>query len=387
MDAASQPAVIKRLQSQGFLPIRVEEERAGVSRPAWLRLDRDRVRPSDLGVFTLELSTLLQAGLTLDRALDLMVGLAGEGAFRDVVSRTHAAVRRGADLSEALESEGGEQVFSRFYLNIIKAGEASGALDLALARLTDFMERSKALRDTLVSAMLYPLILLAFSVVSLALILGVVIPRISQMFLDAGAQLPLATRIVVAGGEMVSSYWWVAVAVIVLIYALFKARADDPRWRYDWDRRLLAVPMIGDLIARYEAARFTRTLGTLMENDVPLLEGIAISREAVANRVIAAGLDQVASSVRGGQGLARPLIESGVFPKLAGHLMQVGEQTGNLQQMLLRLADIYDREVQTTVKRTVDLLGPILILVLGLVIAGIIMSVLSAILSVNELAF
>lgn len=392
VEAASQDAAIKRLQGDGQTPIRVEPERAGngvgnslTGALSGIRLTPERVTHKDLSVFTLELATLLQAGLTLDRALDLMETLAGQGPMGEMVGRVHAAVRRGSDLSMALEEEG--PPFTRFYLNIVKAGEASGALDLALARLNEFMERSRALRETLTAALFYPCILLVFAALSLLLILGVVIPRISQMFADAGAQLPLATRLVVGGGELVNAYWWVGGLVLVGIYGLWRAKADDEQWRYGWDLRFLRLPFVGELIAKYEAARFTRTLGTLLENDVPLLNGLMIARQAVANRAVSMGLEQVSVSVRAGQGVARPLLQAEVFPKLAGHLMQVGEQTGNLQEMLLKLADIYDREVQATLKRMVDILGPVLILGLGLVIAGIIMSVLAAILSVNELAF
>ena len=200
-------------------------------------------------------------------------------------------------------------------------------------------------------------------------------------------QLPLATRLVVGGGELVNAYWWVGGLVLLAGYAIWRAKADDEQWRYGWDARALRLPFVGELIAKYEAARFTRTLGTLLENGVPLLNGLMIARQAVANRAVSMGLEQVSVSVRAGQGVAQPLLQAEVFPRLAGHLVQVGEQTGNLQDMLLKLAEIYDREVQATLKRTVDILGPVLILGLGLIIAGIIMSVLAAILSVNELAF
>ncbi|MEM7192370.1 MAG: type II secretion system F family protein [Pseudomonadota bacterium] len=392
LDALDQKSAIKKLQGEKLTPIRVSEAGAGLAAgsggllqlPA-LSLGRGRVSGSELSVFTLELSTLLEANLPLDQALELMARLSGSGSLHDVIVRIHAAVRRGSDLSSALEAEG--SLFSRFYMNIVKAGEASGALEIALARLVDFMERSRAMRATLTSAMLYPIILLLFAGVSLALILGVVIPKISQMFADAGQQLPLATRIVVNGGELVHTYWWLAAAGLIAGYAVVKVKADDEAWRQQWDSRFLRLPVFGELLGKYEAARFTRTLGTLLDSGVPLLEAIAIARQAVGNRIIAAGLDRVAASVRAGQGIARPLLESDVFPKLAGHLMQVGEQTGNLQAMLLRLADIYDREVQTTLKRLVDVLGPLLILGIGLLIGGIIMSVMTAILSVNELAF
>ena len=386
LEALNEGAAVKRLQALGHVPIRIEEDSGGgTARMPRLRLSRRRAGSAEVDIFTLELSTLLQSGLPLDKALDLMVTLAENEALRQAVARIHAAVRRGSDLSSALQAEG--RLFSPFYLNMVKAGEASGALDAALARVSEFMSRARALRETLVSALLYPLILLAFSAASLALILGVVIPRITQMFADAGQELPLSTQIVVGVGAAANTYWWVGALLLGLGVVVVRLKADDLAWRQSWDRRFLTLPIAGALIAKYEAARFTRTLGTLLENGVPLLDGIGIAKAVVANRIIAMGLERVAASVRAGQGLAKPLIEAEIFPRLAGRLMQVGEQTGNLQDMLLRVADIYDREVETSLKRAVDLLGPLLILFLGMLIAGIIMSVLAAILSVNELAF
>ncbi len=192
---------------------------------------------------------------------------------------------------------------------------------------------------------------------------------------------------VVSTGSFVQHYWWLMALAAAGLYVLGRRQYADPRGRRRWDGRFLALPLVGTLISRLEAARFTRTLGTLLGNGVPLLDAIGIAKEVVGNRVIADGIAQVAERVREGEGLARPLTEAGVFPPLAGHLMQVGEETGNLEAMLMQLAQIYEREVQSALRRMMAVLEPALILGLAVIIAAIILSIVIAILSINDLAF
>ena len=387
MEAASQDAVIRQLQAQGHIPIRAEEVAgsAGATTPPTFSFPRRRPGRADVNVFTIELATLLQAGLPLDKALEMLVNLADKASFRGVLANLLEDVRGGTFLSVALESHG--RLFSRFYRNMVKAGEASGALDAALARLAEFMERSRELRDSLLSALLYPVVLVMVGIISMAIILGLVIPRISQMFAEAGQQLPWFTQLVVAAGSFVQDYWWVLALAVVALYFFARQQYADPVSRLRWDDRLLSLPLVGTLIARLEAARFTRTLGTLLGNGVPLLDAIAIAKEVVANQVIADGIRRVAERVRQGEGLARPLTEARVFPPLAGHLLQVGEESGDLETMLMQLAQIYEREVQSALRRLMAVLEPVLILGLAVVIAAIILSMVMAILSINDLAF
>ena len=386
MEAASQEAVIRQLQAQGHVPIRAEEITPGAEtkrRPAraW---QRRRPGRADVSVFTVELATLLQAGLPLDKALEMLANLCERPAFAEVLVKLHAEVRGGAFLSRALEAE--PRLFSRFYRNMVKAGEAGGALDAALARLAEFMERSRELRDAVVSALLYPMVLVVVAFLSILIILGFVVPRVSGMFAEAGRSLPWFTQVVVATGSFVQDFWWLFVVAIVGAWLYMRAQYANPASRLRWDRRWLSLPLVGDAIAKLEAARFTRTLGTLVASGVPLLDAIAIAREVIANRVISEAIAGVAERVRQGEGLARPLTETGVFPPLAGHLMQVGEETGNLEAMLLKLAEIYDREVRSSMRRLMTVLEPALILGLAVVIAAIIMSIVMAVLSINDLA-
>ena len=386
MEAVNQDAVIRGLQSQGHIPIRAEEirESTPVVASSMFSFHRPRASRADVSVFTLELSTLLQAGLPLEKALEMLVKLAEIGPFREVLAKLLGDVRGGATLSVALESHG--RLFSRFYRNMIRAGEASGALDSALARLAEFMERSRQLRDTVLSAMIYPAVLVVVGCISMGVILGIVIPRLSVMFEEAGQQLPWFTQVVVATGDFVRHYWWVLALIVVSLWLYARQQYADPVSRLRWDRRWFSLPLIGPLIARLEAARFTRTLGTLLGNGVPLLDAIAIAKEVIANQFIADGIRRVSERVREGEGLARPLTAAGVFPPLAGHLMQVGEETGSLEAMLMRLAEIYESEVRSSLRRLMAVLEPALILGLAVVIAAIILSIVMAVLSINDLA-
>jgi general secretion pathway protein F len=300
------------------------------------------------------------------------------------LERVQEKVRGGSSLADALEAQG---AFSRFYLNMIRAGEAGGALEVVLKRLTEFLERSQALRETVTSALIYPIILLSVSALSVIILLTFVVPQFQQLFADAGRALPLATQIVIAVGDGFRHYWWVGAMLIVLLVAILRQQLSQPVSRARWDRWFLSLPLFGDFIAKVETARLSRTLGTLLGNGVSLLNALTIVRETLTNQVLATALGEVAEHVKTGRGLAEPLLEAGSFPKLAVQMIRVGEETGQLQEMLLQVADTYDGEVQTAVKRMLTLLEPALILGLGVIIAGIIMSILVAILSLNELAF
>ena len=386
-EAASQDAVIKWIQAQGQVPIRASEITSPAAAPPQRRrwFPHRQMSQDEVTIFTMELGTLLEAGVPLDRSLELLADLTESAAGKELLSRLHRAVRGGACLSVALEAEAPR--FSPFYINMVRAGEEGAAMDMALNRLAEFLQRSRELRDVIVSALVYPLILLLVAGISIALILGFVMPRFAQMFADAGQKLPWATQVVVSGGVLVEQYGWLLGVALLGAYWYFREQFSHPRTREKWDGRLLRLPVAGALVAKIEAARFTRTLGTLLANGVLLLEAMAIARAIVGNRVIARALAQVTERVREGEGLGKPLLAVEVFPRMAAHMLQVGEETGNLESMLRRLAEIYERDVQTTIRRLISFIEPVLILGLGLFVGGIILSVLVAILQVNQLPF
>ncbi|MDP2112021.1 MAG: type II secretion system F family protein [Thiobacillus sp.] len=384
MEARAPDSVAEHLQAQGFMPIQIEEATAG-SGGGWLGgFGRARVSQDEIAMMTREISTLLRAGLPLDRALEIVVNLSANDEVAEILGEVRQDVRGGSSLYAALDAQQG--VFSRFYLNMIRAGEAGGALEVVMLRLTEFMERAKDLRETVKSALIYPAILVMVAVVSVVVLLIFVVPQFTQMFEESGKALPLATQIVVGAGEFFQAWWWALIGGSLVLSALFKRQMADPDSRYRWDERFLALPLIGDLVAKIEMARFSRTLGTLLDNGVSLLSALSIVKETLTNSVMADRLDEVATKLREGKGLGVPLMEAEVFPRLGVHMVMVGEETGRLSEMLIQVADVFDREVKTAVKRTLGLLEPALILGLGLLIGAIIMSILVAILSVNELA-
>lgn len=388
MEAPSQEAVIAQLRDGGVLPLSVAEAKGGFLRSALgqpLFSKRRALSRKAVTLITQQLASLLSAGMPLDRALTILISVSeDEQHTKPLLERVQEKVRGGSTLADALEAQG---VFSRFYLNMVRAGEAGGALETVLKRLTEFLERSQALRETVTSALIYPIILLSVAALSVIILLTFVVPQFQRLFADAGKALPLATQIVIAVGDGFRHYWWVGLIVIGLIVTVARQRLSQPENRLRWDRRLLRIPLLGDLIAKVETARLSRTLGTLLGNGVSLLNALTIVRETLSNRVLANALGEVSEHTKTGRGLAEPLLETGNFPKLAVQMIRVGEETGQLQEMLLQVADTYDNEVQTSVKRLLMLLEPALILGLGVIIAGIIMSILVAILSLNELAF
>lgn len=388
LDAPDRATLARRLQAEGQVPILIEEFRGGVdkgrSNPL-AGLLPSKVGAKDIEYFTLQLATLLRAGLALDKALETMGRLSDKPPVKELITGLSQEIRRGASLSSALEQH--PQHFDRFYLNMVRAGEATGAMELALERLAEFTARSRELRETVVSSLFYPAILIVLACVAMAVMLGFVVPQFTEMFADAGKQLPLLTRIVVATGEFIQSFWWLILALIGgLVYWLRQDYAS-PLGRERWDARLLRMPLIGELITKIEAGRFTRTLSTLLSNGVSLLTAMDIAKEIVSNRIVAQGLTRVATRVRRGEGLSRPLAEADVFPGLTNQLIRVGEETGRLEHMLEQLAEIYDREVRNVVQRLLTLMEPAIILVIAGMIAVIIMSVVMAVIESNDLAF
>jgi len=387
LEANVQEAVIERLQAMGYVTIRAEEAKSTAAVGEFerrRRFVRHRISADQLAMFTRELATLLNAGLALDRALEVLIGIAEDEAVQAMLVRVRDAVRGGATLSAALASQSG--IFSRLYLNMIRAGEAGGALGRVLLRLSEHLERADELRATVVSALIYPTILVAVSVISVMSLLIFVVPQFTQLLEESGKTLPVATQIVVGAGNFLRGYWWAILIAAAGAAYLFRRRLQDPAARLRWDAWLLRLPLAGDLIAKVEVARFARTLSTLIGNGVALLPGLSIANETLGNTMLAEALGRVAAELKAGRGLGRPMLQEGLFPRLAVHMVMVGEETGRLEETLLRVAEVYDREVQRALKRVLTLLEPALILGLAVVIAAIILSILLALLSVNELA-
>jgi len=387
MEAHDRDGVVRSLQAQGNIPIQIESAvpaspGAPHARAGW--------RPSQsasttVDFFTLGLSTLLRAGLPLTQALDTLSELVEDPTLAEMIQSINKAVRGGQSFSDALEQSNAG--FDRFYCNMVRAGESSGALDLALERLASFRANRRELRQSLISALIYPAILLIMAIVAVAVLLAFVVPQFTQMFADAGRDLPLLTRIVSGAGELVTRWWWLILLSLGALVWWLRNDWESPDGRARWDARLLQMPMVGSLISKLATARFARTLSSLLENGVHLVPALDIARQIVGNVVIAQALSLTAQRVREGMGLAAPLAESQAFPALATQLIRVGESSGRLEMMLSQVADIYEREVQTSLKRLLTLAEPIIIITIALVITVIILSVVLMILESNDLAF
>jgi general secretion pathway protein F len=375
--------VIAQLQSLGHVPIRVDESAAKTRSALKIRLRRERVTEEQVGDVTRALSTLLQAGLPLDRALAILTSLADSDALANMLEDVRDRVKEGSTLADAMGAQ--ESVFSRFYISLLRAGESGGALEVVLERLADHMESAKEMKSTLSSALMYPAILVVVAIVSIFILLGYVVPQFTQMFDGMGQALPLSTRITIAVGETLQAYGWLLVLLVAGAFWFLRRQLADPKSARKWHAWLLKAPFLGAIVVKMEVARFAHTLSTLLHNGIPLLKALTIVKDTMGNRVLADGIEKVSAGLKEGQSLADPLSELPHFPSFAVHMIRVGEESGELEGILAKVAETFDRDAQVTIKRTMTLLEPMLILVLGVVIAAVIISILVAILSINEL--
>lgn len=395
LEGATHAGVIAHLQSLGLIPIRAAEVTVAGPKSAnapsagksegfsWFR--RGKVSQSDLSLITRELATLLRAGLPLDRSMEILIGLSEKQSVSELLSAIRNEVRGGTALSKALDSH--REVFSRFYINMVKAGEAGGSLGNVLMRLADYMERAAELKESVVSALIYPAILFMVAVASVLILVVFVVPQFKQIFDQSGKALPFATDMVLTTGIFLRKNWPLILAGVMAAIWLLSRSLTQAESRARWDARFLRWPILGNLIAKVEMARFSRSLGTLLLNGVPLLTGLAILKETLGNAVFRGAVDVVSRDLKEGRGMAKPMLEAQVFPKLAVQMIGVGEETGKLDEMLFQVADVYDREVASAVKRALALLEPVMIVGLALLIGGIIMSILVAMFDLMDLPF
>ena len=393
IDAANEGAIVDQLRDRGLMPMQIAHATgsapvaaggaAAAKSPRRSWFEPKHVTRDQLLAVTRELATLLRAGLTLDRALEILIGLAPTPAVAALLQGLRDDVRGGKALSQALDAR--REVFSRFYVNIVRAGEAGGALGEVLQRLADTMERNKELRESVKSALIYPSLLVAVAVVSVAILLVFVVPQFESTFAQAGKALPIPTQVVVVIGKFMRGYWWALLGLGFLFVMWYRRRGLLPAVRRRRDGKRLRMPLVGDLLAKVETARFARTLATLLGNGVTLLSGLAITKETMTNTVMAEALDGVTAKLREGKGFGRPLAETGLYPRLATQMILVGEESGRLEEMLGRVADVYDREVQAAIKRFLAVLEPAMILSLAVLIGGIVFSILMGVMGMSEL--
>ena len=364
------------LRSRGLTPLKVQEGST----------DDEGKPPSRQEVLSMtsELSVLLRAGLPLDRALKVLIDMDGQPRMRAVLSELLKSVKGGKALSIALQPF--EDTFGSFYLSMVRAGEASGQLSAVLDRLVEHLENAKATRDSVVSAMIYPAILLVVAVLSIVVMLGFVVPQFETLFNDMGDALPAMTKGVIAAAEFIKAWGLLLAIFVVLLGVVIQRWAASEAGKTTLDQRLLSVPIVGNIAFEYEMAKFARTVGTLLGNGVSLLKAIQIAIDTVGNLPLKEGLGVLPPAVKAGKRMSVALDETKMFTPMVIQMTRVGEESGSLDGMMLELAKVFEGHVASGIKRLLTLLEPVLILTMGAVIAVIIIAILMGILSVNDLA-
>ena len=387
MEAPDRAAVVERLQRQGQIVLRADlaAGRGGWADLLQIELGRSRgLDKSSLSEVTRELSIMLGAGQDLDRALRFVVENTRNARARGILGNVRDKVRSGSSLAAALAAE--PRSFSKLYVGLVRAGEAGGTLAATLDRLATLLERERSLSANLRSALIYPALLIVAAIGSIVLLLDYVLPQFTPIFEQAGAELPAATRALMTVGMVVGALApWLFVALLAgaLIARQLLAR---PAYRLKFDRVLLRLPVAGGLLRETLAARLTRTLGSLLQNGVPLISALGIAKDALGNLAAAAAIEAATVGAKGGAGLARPLAAAGLFPARTIHLLQLGEEAAQLATMALKAADIHDEQARLMVQRLVALAVPMITIVMGLAVAGIVSALLTAMLSLNDLA-
>ena len=378
IEASDEGSALERIKDTGVIPLKVTSPRKGLKKGISLRSSK-----GDLLTFTAELSALIGAGLPLDRSLNILAGVSEGRQMQDVVNSVLKLIREGSSFSDALKNH--PKVFPGLYVNMVRAGETGGVLDIVLEKLGEFLETAKELKDSVYSAMIYPVILGVTGSISIIILLTFVIPRFSILFKEMGGSLPASTQMILCFSAFLRDFWWILLpAGACGIFALWRFVSTE-RGAAVWDG--LKFRFLGDVVSKLETARFCRTMGTLIKSGVPFLQALQNSKDVVGNRVVASAIAAVAKDVKEGKGLAVPLSEAKVFPRLALSMIKVGEETGQLDAMLLKVATTYEKSLKESVKRFMGLLEPAIILTMGLVIAFIVVSMLVAIFGILELPF
>lgn len=387
MEANTPEEVIHRLHGRHLIPLAIREKRkkGGLFENINVKFSFWGISQKELLVLTQELSTLLNAGLPLDKSLQILINISERQKLIRIVSDLLSAIEGGGSFSDALAQS--EKRFPELYITMVKAGEEGGVLPLVLERLAEYIETSVELKNDVINTLIYPIILTLVGACSLLFILIFVIPRFSTIFADMGASLPVTASFIIAAGRFLQSYWWGFLGIGVVLFLLFRSFINMPSGKMAWDRAKLKLPLFGSIISRLEVGRFARTLGTLINSGVPILSSLKIVKDTIQNQVIAHSVAIMAERLRKGEGIANPLKSLGTFPPLATHLIEVGEETGRMEEMLFQIAKTFDRDVKVQIKRLISLLEPALILSMGIIIGFVVVSMLMAIFSINQVSF
>ena len=388
IDAGNLYAARQRLRDSQVYPIEFrettagekEENLAGVSVTNFFT----KVKPLDISSMTRQLSTLLAAGLPLVQSLNVLGTQTSQQHLKKVLAQVKDEVNEGASLSQSLSHF--SRIFPPFYVNMVRAGEASGTLNLVLERLAEFSERQQALRQKVKAAMMYPAIILVVGLLMMFYLVTNVVPEITKVYEEMHQALPFVTVVLIAASGFFKTFWWAIflMAVMGAVCARY-AIAKTEKGRFLWDSTMIRMPLIGQLTRKLAVARFSRTLGTLLQSGVPLLTALGIVRNVINNSLIGNAIQEAAQEVEEGQSLSGPLAGSGLFPPIATEMIAVGEQSGNLETMLYRISDAYEKEVETSISLVTSVMEPVMIIIMGVVVGFIVISVLLPPFEMNQL--
>lgn len=380
LNADSEKEAVRALQSKSLTPVKIQQARKDSAGKRG-----GKIKHNDLLDFTNGLCTLVEARIPIDKALKLLDGITESTSMRELVVEMLRDVKEGKSLAEAMENR--PDVFSKMYINIVRAGEEGGILDQLLPDLVDFLETSARTRQEVIKAMIYPIVLLITGIVSVFLLLVFVVPQFATMFEDAGTEIPGSAAFLMALSSWLQSYGFLIIVAIAALVFFWKRLDSDPSSRFRKHEFLLSLPMLGSLLRYRDSAIFARTLGALLGAGIPLIRSLRVAREVVGNAVIDKHLEQVEDDVRGGAGLGLSLEKTGQFPTLLHQLVTVGEESGRTSDILLRSATTFDNYVRNQMSALVAALQPALILFLAIAVGGITITMLSAVFSMNSVEF
>ena len=378
VEAADQNEAIAQIRQLGFYPQRLDESRdaelTSEEKKPKLKKSGGRVKMKILTIFTRQLATLIDAGLPLLRSLNTLARQERNPVMRNTMTTLGTAVESGSTFSEALAQH--PNIFSKLYVNMVKAGELGGVLEIVLTRLAEFQEKSQKIKGKVVSAMIYPLVVLCIAMLILSFLLVFIVPQFQKIFADAlpGQALPGITLFVIFLSHMLVARWYIVIGLIATVVIGYKVFAATPAGAVIIDRIILKLPIFGDLMSKTAISRFSRTLGTLISSGVPILQALNITRETAGNYVVASAIGKIHDSVKEGESVVGPMESSGVFPPMVTSMVQVGEETGQLPDMLVKVADVYEGEVDNVVASLTSILEPIMIVMLAIIVGTIVVA-------------
>lgn len=389
VDAESPKTARLKLRKSGIFPTEIQESqetthaaRLTTEIRSYLSLG-DRITVQEVAIMTRQMATLLGAGLPLMEALAALTEQIEKPALRRIVAGVREQVKEGAALASALAAH--PKLFSDLYVNMVRAGEASGTLDGMLKRLADFLEHQVRLKNKILATMTYPIFMLVIGTGVLFALITFVVPKVTAVFSEMHQTLPLATRILISVSNFMQTYWWAVLFLIIIAGVGFNRFIQTPKGRVRWDGFLLRSPVAGKLIRMVALSRFSRTLSTLLASGIPLLQALGIVQAVVGNKVLADAIENARQGIKEGEGIAEPLKRSALIPPLVTHMIAVGERSGELEGMLLKVAEAYDNEVETTINSLTSLLAPVMILIMGAVVLFIVLAILVPLFELSQI--